>query len=266
MARSGTGLPANLQRIEREVADCSRCPRLVAWRREAALHPPPRYAGENYWARPVPGFGDSAAHLYVLGLATAAHGGNRTGRAFTGNPSADWLSAALYRAGYANRPASEYCGDGFRLHGAWMASAVRCPPPGNRPTAEERDGCLPYVDAELQALPDVAVVLTLGSFAWNAACRQAGARPYPAFGHGAEFTRPDGRIQIGCYHPSRQNTATGRLTVSMLDQTFERARALAQSHCTPAGDRPGRTRTTAVDQPHTAAVEHPRRRPGNVGN
>ncbi|MEW2547577.1 uracil-DNA glycosylase [Streptomyces sp. NPDC047002] len=215
-----------LRRVERDVVACARCPRLVASRREAALHPPPRFAGEEYWARPVPGFGDPEARLYVLGLATSAHGGNRTGRAFTGNPTADWLGAALHRAGFANRPVSAHRGDGYRLDGAWLASAVRCPPPGNRPTAAERDACLPYFDAELRALPTVSVVLTLGAFAWDAACRQAGAHPRPAFAHGACFTRPDGRVQLASYHPSRQNTATGRLTRPMLDHILSRARTL----------------------------------------
>ncbi|WP_223290889.1 uracil-DNA glycosylase [Streptomyces avicenniae] len=200
---------------------------MVAWRREVAQEPPPRFAGERYWARPVPGFGDPAARVYVLGLATAAHGGNRTGRALTGNSTADWLTAALHRAGLANQATSVARDDGLRLTGAWTASAVRCPPPGNRPTPQERDHCLPYLTEELDALADVAVLVTLGAFAWDAASRQAGLRPRPAFGHGAEAVRPDGRVQLGCYHPSRQNTATGLLTEPMLDAVFRRAVELA---------------------------------------
>ncbi|MFB7275296.1 uracil-DNA glycosylase family protein [Streptomyces sp. NPDC056244] len=162
---------------------------------------PARFAGEEYWAWPLPGFGDPAARLYVLGLAPAAHGGNRTGRSFTGDASGDWLIRAMHRTGYANRPVSLHRGDGLRLTGAWIASAVRCAPPENRPTSAERDNCLPYLTAELDALKDVTVILALGAFAWNAACLQAGISPRPAFRHGAEFRRPDGRIQLGCCHP-----------------------------------------------------------------
>ncbi|MFE2601365.1 uracil-DNA glycosylase [Streptomyces sp. NPDC059396] len=220
------GSEAALGRTERQVVACVRCPRLVAWRREAARQAPARFAGEEYWARPLPGFGDPAARLYVLGLAPAAHGGNRTGRSFTGDASGDWLIRAMHRTGYANRPVSLHRGDGLRLTGAWIASAVRCAPPENRPTSAERDNCLPYMTAELDALKDVTVILTLGAFAWNAACLQAAVSPRPAFRHAAEFRRPDGRVQLGCYHPSRQNTATGRLTEPMLEAVFHRARHL----------------------------------------
>jgi uracil-DNA glycosylase len=223
----------DLARTERRILSCVRCPRLVAWRQEAAAHPPPRYAEDTYWARPVPGFGDPAARVYVLALATAAHGGNRTGRALTGNSTADWLTAALHRAGYANQPTSLERDDGLRLTGAWTASAVRCPPPANRPTAGERDACRPHLTAELDALRGVAVIVTLGAFAWHAASAQGGLRPRPAFAHGAEARRPDGRVQLGCYHPSRQNTSTGLLTEPMLDAVFRRARELAADSTVP---------------------------------
>lgn len=215
-----------LDALAARIADCAACPRLVASRRAAAA------AGTgSYWARPVPGFGDPVARVYVLGLATAPHGGNRTGRAFTGNRSADTLVAALYRAGLADRPTSEHRGDGLRLHGAWIASAVRCPPPDHRPTRAEREACLGWLTEEVTALADVAVMVCLGRTAWDAVCDWAGARPRPRFGHGAEHVlgtgpRPGLRL-LGSYHPSPQNTRTGRLTPAMLDSVFSRARLTA---------------------------------------
>ncbi len=217
------GSAAALAAVEREIVACTRCPRLVAWRGEVAARPPARFAGQVYWARPVPGFGDPAARIYVLGLATAAHGGNRTGRAFTGNPTADWVVRALHRAGLANQPVSEHADDGLRLRGVWFGSAVRCAPPGNRPTAEERDACLPYLSAEVAALPELRVVLCLGAFAWGAALHWAGVRPRPRFGHGVEHRLGSGLVLLGSYHPSRQNTSTGVLTESMLDAVVGRA-------------------------------------------
>jgi uracil-DNA glycosylase family 4 len=213
--------------VGRAITGCSRCPRLVAWRAEAARHPPPRFAGEQYWARPVPGFGDPAARIYVLGLATAAHGGNRTGRAFTGNPTADWLVRAMHRAGLANQPTSEHRDDGLRLRSAWMGSAVRCAPPGNRPTPAERDACLPFLSAEVAALPRLRVLVCLGAFAWHTALHWAGGRPKPRFAHGAEHRLDDGLVLLASYHPSQQNTNTGLLTEAMLDTVFRRARTLA---------------------------------------
>lgn len=216
-----------LASVRERITGCSRCPRLVAWRAEAAAHPPARFAGQRYWARPVPGFGDPEASVYVLGLATSAHGGNRTGRAFTGNPTADWLLRAMHRAGLANQPTSEHAGDGLRLRGAWFGSAVRCAPPGNRPTPAERDACLPFLSDEVAALPRLRVLVCLGGFAWAVAARWAGVRPRPRFRHGAEHRVESGLVLLGSYHPSRQNTNTGVLTEPMLDAVFARAAHLA---------------------------------------
>ena len=209
-----------LARLAERIADCSACPRLVAARQHVATD-------GAYWARPVPGFGDPAAGVHILGLATAPHGGNRTGRAFTGNRSADTLIAAMYRTGLANQPTSREVGDGLRLHGAWMSSAVRCPPPGHQPTPLERDTCLPWLTDELHALGDVRVLVCLGRFAWDAATRWAGLRPRPRFGHGAEHSLRLGPVLLGCYHPSPQNVSTRRLTPDMLDALLRRARHLA---------------------------------------
>jgi uracil-DNA glycosylase len=185
------------------------------------------FADEDYWGRPVPGFGDPEALVYVLGLAPAAHGGNRTGRVFTGDRSGDWLFAAMHRTGLANQPTSRTRDDGLRLQGAFVAAAVRCAPPANRPLPIERDNCLPYAAEELKLL-DPRVIVCLGAFAWDAACRLLGVRPRPRFGHAAEFEVGDGPVLLGCYHPSQQNTFTGKLTEAMLDAVFTRARELAQ--------------------------------------
>ena len=183
---------------------------------------------EDYWGRPVPGFGDPDARVYVLGLAPAAHGGNRTGRVFTGDRSGDWLFASLHRTGFANQPTSVRADDGLRLDGAFIAAAVRCAPPANKPLPEERDNCLPYAAEELRLIrPDV--IVSLGAFAWDAACRLQGVRPRPRFGHGAEHPIPGGPVLLGSYHVSQQNTFTGKLTEPMLDSVFERARELAES-------------------------------------
>jgi len=216
-----------LAELEQRVVRCRRCPRLVEWRERVAREKRAAFAHEEYWGRPIPGFGDPAARVYLLGLAPAAHGGNRTGRVFTGDRSGDWLFSSLHRTGFANQPASTHRGDGLRLDGAFIAAAVRCAPPANKPLPVERDNCLPYAAEELALLEDVAVVVCLGAFAWDAAARLLGVKPKPRFGHGAEHPLPEGRTLLGTYHPSQQNTFTGTLTEPMMDAVFLRARQLA---------------------------------------
>jgi len=218
--------PSRLAALEREIVSCRRCPRLVAWREEVARVKRASFADQDYWGKPVPGFGDPAASVVVLGLAPAAHGGNRTGRVFTGDRSGDWLFAALWRAGYANQRLSVAIDDGLRLTGCWIAAAVRCAPPANKPTPVERDTCLPYFARELELLANARVIVCLGAFAWDAALRTLGpVRPRPRFGHGAE-AQVGGYVLLGCYHVSQQNTFTGKLTEPMLDAIFARAAEL----------------------------------------
>jgi uracil-DNA glycosylase len=222
----------SLTALEREVTACRRCPRLVEWREGAAADPPRRYRGQRYWGRPLPGFGDSRAAIAIIGLAPAAHGGNRTGRIFTGDRSGDWLFAALHRAGLANQPTSESADDGLRLEGAYVTAVNRCPPPGNRPTTEERDNCLPYLVRELRLLARARVLVPLGAYAWAGsllAIAELGTelpRPRPRFGHGGEAEVGPYAL-LGCFHPSQQNTFTGKLTEPMMDAVFARARELA---------------------------------------
>ena len=213
-----------LSELQRAVVTCRRCPRLVAWREKVAREKRAAYSGEEYWGRPVPGFGDPEAHVVVFGLAPAAHGANRTGRFFTGDRSGDFLFAALHRAGFASKPVSRSRDDGLALDNAWISAAVRCAPPQNRPTPVERDTCLPYAARELELL-DAKVVVCLGAFAWDAALRLYRVRPKPKFAHGAEHS--EGAVTLlGCYHPSQQNTFTGVLTPAMLDAVLARARDL----------------------------------------
>jgi len=224
--------------LEARVSVCRACPRLVRWREDVAVARRRAYESEPYWGRPIAGWGDAEPVILIVGLAPAAHGGNRTGRIFTGDRSGDWLFAALHRNGLAVQPSSVFAGDGQRLLRTRMVAAVRCAPPDNKPTPVERDTCAPWLRAELaQVLPSLRCVVALGSFAWDATLRAIGVlgatvpRPRPRFGHGAEapLTLPDGTVRhvVGSYHPSQQNTFTGTLTEPMLDRVLVRARALA---------------------------------------
>jgi uracil-DNA glycosylase family 4 len=215
-----------LAALEARIVECRACPRLVEWREHVAVEKRAAYRDQEYWGRPVPGFGDPDAGLVVVGLAPAAHGANRTGRMFTGDRSGDWLYAALHRAGFANQPTSVDRDDGLELHGAWITSPVKCAPPANKPTPAERDACRPFIDAELELLVHARVVVALGAFGWAEAARVLGFERRPTFAHGAEAVAPDGRVLLGSYHVSQQNTFTGRLTEPMLDAVFGRARQL----------------------------------------
>jgi uracil-DNA glycosylase len=221
-------MPGRLEELEARVTRCRKCPRLVAWREGVAREKRAAFRDETYWGRPVPGFGDPEAAVFILGLAPAAHGGNRTGRVFTGDRSGDWLFGSLHRTGFANQPTSVHRDDGLKLDGAWIAAAVRCAPPANRPLPAERDNCLPYAAQELELIRPM-VIVCLGAYAWDAACRLLGLRPRPRFGHGAEHRVEDGPALLGTFHPSQQNTLTGKLTEAMLDAVFARARDLAYS-------------------------------------
>jgi uracil-DNA glycosylase family 4 len=215
-----------------EVVSCRRCPRLVAWREQVATEKRAAFADEEYWGRPVPGFGDPEAGVVIVGLAPAAHGANRTGRMFTGDRSGDWLYRAMWRAGFANRAESSTRGDGLALTGAWVTAPVRCAPPENKPSVAERDLCASWFDRELDILGPTALV-ALGEFAYRSIWRYLGERRYdlprprPGFAHGLEVAVPSGPVVLASFHPSQQNTFTGRLTEEMLDAVFLRARGLA---------------------------------------
>ncbi len=241
--RYGGAVSDELEELREHVIACRRCPRLVTWREQVARERRAAYRDQTYWGRPVPGFGDPGARVVLLGLAPAAHGGNRTGRIFTGDRSGDFLFAALFRTGFSNQPTSTGRDDGLRLRDAWVTAAVRCAPPANKPTGQERDECLPWSLRELRLLPQARVLLCLGAFAWDAALRlraslesgaevgvaapARGARaPRPKFAHGA-VSEGGALALLGCYHPSQQNTFTGRLTEAMLDEVLLAARKLA---------------------------------------
>ena len=217
-----------------DLLSCRRCPRLVKWREQVAVEKRAAFVHEDYWGRPVPGFGDPLARVMVLGLAPAAHGANRTGRMFTGDRSGEWLYRALHRAGFANQPTSQRRDDGLRLRDAWVTSPVKCVPPANRPTTEERDNCRSWLESELESLERLEVIVCLGGFAWESAhtaVADLGAvvpRPRPRFGH-LVISETSEQVLVGSYHPSQQNTFTGKLTEEMLDRVFEKARALIAS-------------------------------------
>ncbi|MGH9133190.1 MAG: uracil-DNA glycosylase [Ilumatobacteraceae bacterium] len=224
----GAKQPAvELAAVAREVVDCRACPRLVEWREEVARTKRAAFRDDDYWGRPVPGLGDPGARVVVLGLAPAAHGANRTGRIFTGDRSGDWLFRAMHRAGLANQPTSVSRHDGLRLTDAWVTAAVKCAPPANAPTPGERDNCARFLRRELGALDRVMVVVCLGAFGYAAACRHFAVRPRPRFGHGVEVEVADGPTLLCSFHPSQQNTFTGRLTEPMFDAVFARAAELA---------------------------------------
>ncbi|MGZ5318016.1 MAG: uracil-DNA glycosylase [Actinomycetota bacterium] len=222
---------SELANIEAEIVACRACPRLVEWRERVGREKVARFADQTYWGRPVPGFGDPDARVVVLGLAPAAHGGNRTGRVFTGDRSGDFLYASLHRTGFANQPESVALDDGLRLAGTFVTAVNRCAPPGNKPTPAERDACLPFLERELAALPSLRVIVALGAYGWDGALRAMTGlghtvRPKPRFGHGVEAAVGTVTL-LGCYHPSQQNTFTGTLTVPMIDHVLTRARTLA---------------------------------------
>jgi uracil-DNA glycosylase family 4 len=219
-----------LEDVEREVVDCRACPRLVEWRERSAREKVARFADQTYWGRPVPGFGDPRATVLVVGLAPAAHGGNRTGRIFTGDRSGDFLFEAMHLAGLANQATSVSIDDGLRLRGAFVTAVNRCAPPGNKPTPAERDRCLPFLSREIEALTRIRAIVALGGYAWDGVVRALGhlghaTRPKPAFGHGAEAAFGT-YTMLGCYHPSQQNTFTGTLTMPMMQAVMSRAASI----------------------------------------
>ena len=222
------GTTDSLEWLAREIVACRACPRLVAWREEVAREKRAAHRDETYWGRPVPGWGDPAAKVAVVGLAPAAHGANRTGRMFTGDRSGEWLYRALYRAGYASRPESVARDDGLTLTGAWITAPVRCAPPANKPTVEERDTCRPYLERELALLSELRVLVALGAFGYQVLAGVLGVRPRPRFGHGVEVAAPGGLTIVCSFHVSQQNTFTGKLTEPMLDAVFARARVLSE--------------------------------------
>ena len=236
--RDGARRQRELARLHDEIVACGACPRLVAWREQVAREKRAAFRDEEYWARPVPGFGDPAASVVIVGLAPAAHGANRTGRMFTGDRSGEWLYRALWRAGFANQPHSEHRGDGLELTDAWITAPVRCAPPANKPMPLERDTCRPFIERELALLDRARVFVALGSFGYEAVAGLLGVRPRPKFGHGVEVDAGEGRTIVCSYHVSQQNTFTGKLTEPMLDSVFTRASELAGHGAVAAPDSP----------------------------
>jgi uracil-DNA glycosylase len=224
---SGPVASDRLAALSARISDCRRCPRLVAWREDVPARA--AFRTETYWRRPVPGFGDPEATVVVVGLAPAAHGANRTGRMFTGDRSGDWLYRAMWRAGFASLPESRSVDDGLELRGAWVTASVHCAPPANRPTPEEQAACLGYLREEMSLLTRATVVVALGKLACDTVASLYGLTPRPRFAHLAEHGLPDGKRLVCSYHPSQQNTFTGRLTEPMLDAVFERARVVSQA-------------------------------------
>jgi uracil-DNA glycosylase family 4 len=224
----------SIEALNAELITCRRCPRLVDWREKVAVERRAAFADQQYWGRPVPGFGDPYARVVVVGLAPAAHGANRTGRMFTGDRSGDWLFRALHRAGFANRPESASSDDGLKLTDCYVTSSVHCAPPGNRPTSEEQNACESWLKREIDAFGDLRVIVALGGIGFDRVLRVGRQRgwavpvPKPPFGHGVELELTDDTRLVGSYHPSQQNTFTGRLTEQMLDTVFERARTLLE--------------------------------------
>ena len=225
----------SLEAIAAENAQCRRCPRLVAWREEVARVKRASFAQDTYWGRPVPGFGDPQARILLFGLAPAAHGANRTGRVFTGDRSGDFMFASLHRTGFANQPTSVRANDGLKLTDMWIAAAVRCAPPANKPTPGERENCLGWSVREVRELPSLRLIVCLGSFAWDAALRLRAAldlappKPRPRFSHDVLALQDSPLPLLGCFHPSQQNTFTGKLTEPMMDAVFEHARELVNA-------------------------------------
>jgi len=230
MSEDNSNCSDSFELLEADIIDCRLCPRLVSWREQVAREKRASYRDEEYWGRPIPGFGDRSARIVFLGLAPAAHGANRTGRVFTGDRSGDWLFRALYRAGLANQEASVSIDDGLELTDAWVLAAVRCAPPANKPTTEERDSCEPFLRREFSLLVNCSVVVCLGAFGYQAACRYFDISPRPAFGHGVVVPATDSHPALVCsFHPSQQNTFTGRLTEQMFDDVIATATAIADN-------------------------------------
>lgn len=228
MTRKSESLDS-LDKVCADISACRTCPRLVEWRESIAVEKRASFKDDEYWGRGVPGFGDPKAELWVMGLAPAAHGANRTGRMFTGDRSGDWLYRAMHRAQFATQAESTGRDDGLQLKDAWVSSAVRCAPPDNKPNPNERDACRTYLVRERELLINIRVVICLGSFAYEAVCKEWGVKPRPKFGHGVEVIASDGTVILCSFHPSQQNTFTGKLTEPMFDAVFSRARELCSS-------------------------------------